>query len=133
MSVPHYHDQPSTLDPNVRIPEEPALAQGHDPDKAADVRDAADELRATVEDETEASRQATESGQPEPGAPGDPTVRLDSETGEPIADDSEPVPSGTVDEVLAWVGSDHSRATRALMAEKAGQNRSTLISSLQAI
>lgn len=133
MSVPHYHDQPSTLDSKVQIPDEAALAQGHNPEKAADVRDASEELRATVEDETEAAREAAESGQPEPGAPGDPTVRLDPKTGAPIAGDPEPVPTGTVDEVLAWVGSDHSRATRALTAEKAGQNRSTLIASLEVI
>lgn len=41
------------------------------------------------------------------------------------------VPEGTIAEVLAWVGSDPDRAQQALDAERAGQNRSTLITQLQ--
>jgi|SRR5262245_24273729 len=43
------------------------------------------------------------------------------------------VPAGTIAEVLAWVGDDPARAQQALDAELAGQNRSTLISQLEAI
>lgn len=48
-------------------------------------------------------------------------------------DPEEQVPEGTITDVLAWVGSDPKRARRALSAEQAGQNRSTLITALQAI
>jgi IPT/TIG domain-containing protein len=40
------------------------------------------------------------------------------------------VPEGSVAEVLAWVGHDPQRAAQALDAERAGQNRSTLIAQL---
>jgi hypothetical protein len=43
------------------------------------------------------------------------------------------VPQGTIAEVLAWVGDDPGRARAALDAERAGQNRSTLINQLEAI
>jgi hypothetical protein len=45
----------------------------------------------------------------------------------------EPVPDGTVQEVLDWVGDDPDRAERALEAERLGDGRSTLISKLEAI
>lgn len=43
------------------------------------------------------------------------------------------VPRGTMQDVLDWVGNDPGRAQEALDAERAGQNRSTLISQLEAI
>lgn len=43
------------------------------------------------------------------------------------------VPQGTMQDVLNWVGDDPGRAQEALDAERAGQNRSTLISQLEAI
>lgn len=43
------------------------------------------------------------------------------------------VPTGTVAEVLCWVGDDPDRAHEALDAERAGQDRSTLITQLEAI
>lgn len=43
------------------------------------------------------------------------------------------VPSGTVSDVLAWVGNDPVRAQMALDAELAGKNRVTLISELESI
>lgn len=46
---------------------------------------------------------------------------------------SESVPGGTISEVLDWVGDDPDRAQTALEAERAGQNRSTLISQLETI
>lgn len=45
----------------------------------------------------------------------------------------EPVPDGTVQEVLDWVGDDYGRAEQALEAERLGAERSTLISKLEAI
>jgi hypothetical protein len=42
-------------------------------------------------------------------------------------------PTGTVAEVLAWVGDDPRRAQLALEAEQAGQQRSTLIAQLERI
>lgn len=50
-------------------------------------------------------------------------------TPEPTSD----VPSGTVREVLEWVGDDQDRAEQALAAEKEGAKRSTLISELEDI
>lgn len=45
------------------------------------------------------------------------------------------VPTGTVEEVLAWVREDddqvQDRAQRALQAERAGKNRSTLVAELE--
>src|SRR5262245_54346419 len=46
---------------------------------------------------------------------------------------SDEVPDGTIAEVLDWVGDDPVRANAALHAEYAGQNRSTLITRLEAI
>jgi hypothetical protein len=43
------------------------------------------------------------------------------------------VPEGTVQDVLDWVGDDPGRAQEALDAENAGQQRSTLITQLEAI
>jgi hypothetical protein len=43
------------------------------------------------------------------------------------------VPEGTVQDVLDWVGDDPGRAQEALDAERVGQQRSTLISQLEAI
>jgi hypothetical protein len=43
------------------------------------------------------------------------------------------VPEGSIDTVLAWVGDDPGRAQQALDAEQAGQQRTTLITKLEAI
>lgn len=43
------------------------------------------------------------------------------------------VPTGTVQDVLDWVGDDPARAQEALDAEQAGQQRSTLIAQLESI
>lgn len=43
------------------------------------------------------------------------------------------VPDGTVQEVVDWVGDDPARAQQALDAERAGQNRTTLIAQLEPI
>jgi hypothetical protein len=43
------------------------------------------------------------------------------------------VPEGTVQEVLDWVGDDPTRAASALDAERNGQQRSTLMTKLEAI
>lgn len=43
------------------------------------------------------------------------------------------VPDGTVTEVLDWVGDDPERAQAALVAEREGSNRSTLIAQLETI
>lgn len=60
---------------------------------------------------------------------------------DPDADPADPgpdqtgdqVPTGNVDDVLAWVGDDPDKADRALDAERAGKNRTTLVSSLESI
>jgi hypothetical protein len=60
---PKYHEQPSTLDPNIEIPEDAPRAQGHGEEDAEVTRDAAQELKDGLEDEQ------PEKGQPR--APGD--------------------------------------------------------------
>ena len=59
------------------------------------------------------------------------TTTLPSEVqpGSPV--EEEEVPEGTATEVLDWVGDDPDRAQQALDAERAGKNRSTLISQLE--
>lgn len=131
--LPHYHDQPATLDPRVEIPEDAPRAMGHGEEDAAEVAEAQVAHKEAVQAEAEALADAQQAGEPEPGAPGDPTVRRDRETGEAIEADDEAVPDGTIDEVMDWVGEDPSRASRALSAEKAGQNRQTLLAKLEAI
>lgn len=42
-------------------------------------------------------------------------------------------PEGTVDEILAWVGTDPERARQALEAEHAGKARTSLMSKLAAV
>lgn len=66
------------------------------------------------------------------------TIGLESDV-QPAEDEnlglSQEVPTGTVNEVLAWVGNDKDRATVALRVEEAegGNKRKTLISSLKDI
>jgi hypothetical protein len=50
-------------------------------------------------------------------------------------DEVEPVPTGTIDAVLAWVGDDTDRASRALTAEQAkgDKARKTLVEALTAL
>jgi hypothetical protein len=47
------------------------------------------------------------------------------------AEKAEEVPTGTVSEMLAWVGDDKNRAQAALDAEKEGAERVTLIHALE--
>jgi hypothetical protein len=49
----------------------------------------------------------------------------------PSTPDPDAVPTGTAAEVLAWVGEDKDRATRALQAEQAGQKRAGLTTQLE--
>lgn len=49
------------------------------------------------------------------------------------ADGSDSAKEATVDEVLADVGTDKDKAKAAIEAEKAGKNRSTLLTKLQAV
>lgn len=149
---PHYHKQPHTQDPTKEIPEDPPLAQGHDAEEASDVKQAAEQFKEQVEAERDARDEAAERGEPEPGAPGDPTnppgenadpgvdpasqapgESVQSDENDESDDDSDCPPSGTVDEVLGWVGDDHERAQKALSAERDGPNRSSLITKLEAI
>jgi hypothetical protein len=116
MSVPHYHTQPATLDPNVETPEDAPLAQGHDADDAADVAQAHDAHRQAVAEEAD-------QGEVGARAPGD---HAGSETPE-----GDCPPSGTIEDVKAWVGDDSDRAGSALTAEREGQNRSSLITWLE--
>jgi hypothetical protein len=52
------------------------------------------------------------------------------ETAPPVSDTEDEVPTGTIAEILAWVGTDRDRAARALAAEQAGQNRKSLLKNL---
>jgi hypothetical protein len=111
-----------TLDP-ANVPEQGApLAQGH-------TREDADEARAAMLDHKDAVQ--AEAEQPEVGAR-DVGDHAGEQTPDDSSDDSD-VPQGSSDTVLAWVGDDRDRAARALEAERAGQQRSTLIAKLEAI
>jgi hypothetical protein len=144
----HYHTQPHTLDPAQEPPENTEnvpLAQGHDEEDAADVRDAQAEHRDQVRSEQEARDDATEAGEPEPGAPrapgdhagsdddttDDTSTEGTTETTQSAQEDSDCPPSGTIEEVKAWVGDDPDRAQQALDAEREGANRQTLVSYLE--
>lgn len=121
MTEVEYHKQPVTLDPTKEPPDaEAPLAQGHSRENAEGVVEAFEEHKAAVEAEAE---------QPEVTArePGDHAGDSDDE-----ASESE-VPSGSADTVMAWVGDDPERARQALEAERAGQQRTTLIAKLEAI
>lgn len=126
MSLPHYHDQPATLDERIEIPEDAPLAQGHTEEKAADVRDA-------LEDHKDAIRQAAENPDVGPGDPTNPPgENPQGETDE--TDETDDVPDGSIDDVLDWVGDDHARAQRALGAENCKSTpRSSLITKLESI
>lgn len=56
---------------------------------------------------------------------------VEVEVDDPAAADSGKEP--TVDEVLAEVGTDKAKAAAAIETEKAGKNRTTLLSKLQAV
>lgn len=58
-------------------------------------------------------------------APAAPETETEPET------DPDAVPTGTIDEVLAWVGEDRVRAEQALEAERANQKRTTLVGQLE--
>ena len=64
---------------------------------------------------------------PEP-APEEPTVPV---VEEPVVEGA--VPTGTIAEILAWVGVDHDRAVRALAVEAVGHKRKSLIKALTAL
>jgi hypothetical protein len=119
MTEPGYHRQPHTQDPNVEIPEEAPLAQGHNTDLAGEVKAASEEHAETVQAERE------DVG---PRAPGDHAGQ-----GESSGTEGE-VPDGTVDEVKEWVGDDPDRAQQALDAENAKASpRSSLVAHLTAV
>lgn len=121
MNEPQYHKQPITMDPSKEPPDEDApLAQGHldDDDVAGRVRDAMAEHKETVEAEADQDEVG-------PRDAGD-------HAGETETSDDE-VPEGSINDVMSWVGDDPDRAQRALDAERAGLNRTTLIAQLEAI
>lgn len=120
-SDPNLTRQPGTLAPNVKIEDDPPLAMGHNEEKAAEHAEANEEFKQALETEAETEDVG-------PRAPGD---HAGSET-EGSTEGSE-VPTGTVEEVKEWVGDDPDRARQALEAERAGQNRSTLIAYLEEI
>jgi hypothetical protein len=119
-----YHDAPHTLHSQRDIDDPAPPSAGHDEESAEVVRERDQSFTEGVEAEV---------GQDEVG-PGDPTLEKDDD-GVPIekdSDDSDDVPDGTISEVLDWVGDDSERAQRALDVERTGQNRSSLVSQLEA-
>lgn len=50
-----------------------------------------------------------------------------------VVEEVDDVPTGTIDSILTWVGNDADKADRALEKEREGQNRSSLITQLEAI
>jgi hypothetical protein len=132
-----YHQQPYTLDPTKEPLEElenVPLAISHDEDERENVEEAHVELREQVKAEQDARDQAAEAGDPEPGAPREAGDHAGSDEGsdqttQSQADDE--VPQGTIADVQDWVGDDPDRAQQALDAERAGQNRATLVAWLE--
>ena len=130
-----YHDAPHTLDSQRDIPDDAPPSAGHDDERAEVVRDRDAAFTEGVEEEQERLAEEGEVG------PGDPTLEKDDD-GVPIpkdessdagtSSDSDDVPDGTIQEVLEWVGDDSERAQRALDVERTGQNRSSLVSQLEA-
>jgi hypothetical protein len=134
-----YHDAPHTLDSQRDIDEEAPPSAGHDEESAEEVRERDAAFTEGVKEERERIAEHGEVG------PGDPTLEKDDD-GVPIEKDDGPeqvtttttttkdsdVPDGTINEVLDWVGDDPDKAQRALDVERTGQNRSSLISQLEA-
>jgi len=125
-----YHDAPHTLDSQRDIDDEAPPSAGHDEESAEVVRERDQSFTEGVEEERERIAEHGEVG------PGDPTLEKDDD-GVPIerdddSDDGSDVPDGTVQEVLDWVGDDSERAQRALDVERSGQNRTSLVSQLEA-
>lgn len=127
-----YHQAPHTLDPTQELPdpEEIAPSAGHDSEQAEKVRELHEEHKAGVQEAEEAAAEREPVDEP-PYAPGEFQGPGSGEEEEASPKAGE-VPDGTVGEVLDWVGDDPDRARQALEAERAGQNRSTLISELEA-
>lgn len=137
-----YHHAPHTLDPTKELPdpEEVAPAAGHDEEQAEKVRELHEEHKAGVEEAAAAARDRSPDEEP-PYAPGeyqgpgsgpDDDERDDEAPRTAEGGAAQGPPDGTVQDVLDWVGDDPDRARQALEAERAGQNRSTLISELEA-
>lgn len=125
-----YHQAPHTLDPNQKPPENPedvAPAAGHDDEQAERVAELNAQHSQGVDDAARAQSERAEAGTPEP------PYAAGHESG--VAPEASPkasdVPEGTIADVLNWVGDDPARASQALEAEEAGQNRSTLIAELE--
>jgi multidrug resistance efflux pump len=141
MTEPQYHKQPTTFDPTKDdIPEEAPLAQGHSRELADEVREAdiehTEAVRAENEQasEREAQGLSPQVGPREPGDhAGEDTETDTAETTYEAPSESEDVPQGSVEEIKTWAGDDPERAQRALDAERAGQNRSTLVAHLEGI
>lgn len=127
----HYHEQPHTLDPAVEIKQDAPLAQGHDEDRAAEVKEANEEFKEAVEDTPEEEVTARAPGDHAGSDTEDETTA--ETTGSDETEGSDEVPTGTVEEVKTWVGEDHERAQSALESERAGQNRPTLIAYLEGV
>lgn len=134
-----YHQAAYTLDPNQEIPEgdEVAPAAGHNEEDAAFVKELADEHKAAYEAEVQAANeQAAEWDERDPKPL--PSELLQERGYEPAPAENgststtgSDVPDGTVQEVLDWAGEDPDRIQSALNAERAGQNRSSLITELE--
>jgi hypothetical protein len=142
-TIPHYHYQAATLDERVEIPEDAPLAQGHDDDKAAEVKQASDAFRDAaaeqkrVEAERAEQREAERRDQAERRVQGDERQTAQSDqsdqSDEPQSQDDD-VPDGSIDDVLGWVGDDHERAQRALEVENEKSSpRTSLVSKLETL
>jgi hypothetical protein len=129
-----YHHAPYTLDPTKELPEdveEVAPAAGYDEEMTERVRELHGEHKAAVEEAEQAAAERNPEDEP-PYAPGEFQGPGSGEDPEVEPREGDGPPNGTVQEVLDWVGDDPARAQEALDAERAGQNRSTLIAELEA-
>jgi hypothetical protein len=133
-TIPHYHYQASTLDERVEIPEDAPLAQGHDDDKAAEVKQASDAFRDAAAEQKRVEAERAEQREAERRVQGDERQTAQSDQSDEPQSQEDDVPDGSIDDVLGWVGDDHERAQRALEAENEKTSpRTSLVSKLETI
>jgi hypothetical protein len=102
-------------------------------DHAGTSDDDSDDAEATTSTEDGEASATDPNPEPEPELGTTSTNPFSDDAGEAGTVYQSEVPDGTVEDVKSWVGDDPERARQALEAERAGQNRSTLVTYLEGI
>ena len=133
MNETRYHEAGHTLDPSNPIEDDAPRAASTSEAEAEAIKTASEEHADAVEAETEAAAERAA----EQRTDLKPSETLQARGLEPTPEDDmattedDGVPDGTVTDVLDWAGDDQDRIQQALNAERAGQNRATLIAELE--